>query len=103
MFCIMKNYWGGIDSYDVYLSGASSVIKIYNDNSKTDRKLVLIRDSFGSSLAPLLVGNYSVITLVDFRYINFDLVNDLVDFDGADVLILYSTLVVNDSGSLKIY
>lgn len=48
----------GMDSYEVYLDGASSYITIYNDLAETERELVVFRDSFGSSLVPLLVDKY---------------------------------------------
>jgi len=91
----------GLDAYDVYLDGASSFIEIYNDNANTTKELVIFRDSFGSSFAPLLVNYYSKITLIDNRYIsslNFD---DLIQFTNQDILFMYSTLLINNSGSLK--
>lgn len=83
------------DLYDVYLSGAQSLLRIENPNATTDRELIVFRDSFGSSLVPLLVQDYAAITLVDIRYIASDLLGEYVDFTGKDVLFLYSTLVLN--------
>lgn len=90
----------GLDSYDVYLDGASSFIEIFNSNS-TGGELVVFRDSFGSSLVPLLIPYYSKITVIDNRYISSEYFNKLITNYDADVLFLYSTLIVNDSGSLK--
>ncbi len=92
----------GMDPYDVFLTGATSLIKIENPNSKTDKELVLFRDSFGSSIAPLLIDNYKSITLVDLRYISFEMMEEYVDFTNKDVLILYSILLVNESGAIRI-
>lgn len=91
----------GMDSYDVYLDGASSFIEIYNDKATSDKELVIFRDSFGSSLSPLLVNYYKKITLIDNRYIGRDYYKDLVEFNNQDILFMYSTLFINDSGSLK--
>ena len=90
------------DAYNVFLSGPSSLIEIINDNAYTDKELIIFRDSFGSSIAPLLVPFYKKITLVDLRYINMNLVNNYISFDNQDVLFLYSTLIVNNSFILKI-
>lgn len=90
----------GMDAYNVYLDGASSFIEIYND-SVEERNLVVFRDSFGSSLVPLLVPYYSKIVVVDNRYIGSSYFKDLIDKENTDVLFLYSTLLVNESGSLK--
>ena len=90
-----------LDKYDIYLGGASSFIEITNENNKTGRELVLFRDSFGSSLAPLLIDAYSKITLIDIRYINSDTYLKMIDFKNQDILFLYSTLIVNNSSTLK--
>lgn len=83
------------DLYDVYLSGPQSLLRIENPNAETDRELVVFRDSFGSSLAPLLVKDYAAVTLVDLRYIRPQVLGNYVDFTGCDVLFLHSTLVLN--------
>ncbi len=89
------------DFYDVYLSGARALLTIENPNAATDRELILFRDSFGSSMAPLLIADYAKVTLVDLRYIRADLLGQFLEFNGQDVLFLYSTLVLNNSASLK--
>ena len=61
-----------MDMYDVFLSGASAVLTVTNPNAAGEakgRELILFRDSFGSSIAPLLLDCYETITLVDIRYI----------------------------------
>ena len=89
------------DLYDVYLSGARSLLTVENPNAATDRELILFRDSFGSAIAPLLVQGYARVTLVDIRYIHPDMLEQFVDFQGKDVLFLYSTLVLNNSATIK--
>ncbi len=91
----------GQDPYDVFLSGAAAVLYIENPNAATDRELVVFRDSFGSSLVPLLVQNYAKVTLVDTRYVVSDLVGQFVEFDDQDVLFMYSALVLNQSAVLR--
>ena len=97
---IEKNL-NNLDSYDIFLDGASSYIEITNENSNNNKELILFRDSFGSSLAPLLINHYSKITLVDIRYINSNEYLKLINFNNQDVLFLYSTLIVNNSSTLK--
>ena len=89
------------DLYDVYLSGASALLTIENPAAETDRELIVFRDSFGSSLVPLLIKDYKTVTVVDIRYLATDYVGNFVDFHGQDVLMLYSTLVLNSSDTLK--
>lgn len=91
----------GKDPYELFLSGSLSLITIDNPNASSDRQLVLFRDSFGSSIAPLLVEDYARVTLADIRYIQPAYLTKFVDFEGCDVLFLYSTLVLNNSDTLK--
>lgn len=95
------NALDSMDSYNVYLDGASSFIEITNNNCDNNKELVIFRDSFGSSLTPLLIPYYSKITLIDNRYINSDNFLKYIEFDKQDILFMYSTLLINDSYSLK--
>lgn len=89
------------DLYDIYLLGAKAILSIENPNATTDKELIVFRDSFGSSLSPLLLQSYAKITLIDIRYVNSDYIEKFVSFDNQEVLFLYSTLVLNSSFSLK--
>lgn len=89
------------DLYDVFLSGSRSLLTIENPLASTDRELIVFRDSFGSSMVPLLVQDYAKVTLVDIRYIQIDMLERFLEFNGQDVLFLYSTLVLNNSSTIK--
>lgn len=90
-----------IDKYDIYLSGAVSLISIENPENDTGKELIVFRDSFASSLIPLLVEGYDKITLVDTRYISPKILNKYIEFNNQDILFLYSTSIINNSYSLK--
>lgn len=90
-----------MDPYDVFLSGSTPFVVLENPNQSNGKELILFRDSFGSSLVPLLIEAYSKITLVDIRYITLEQLEKLLTFQDQDVLFLYSTLLVNNSSSLK--
>ena len=89
------------EPYDFFLSGNQSVVTMKNNSAQNDKRLVIFRDSFASSLAPLLLDGYSEIVLVDLRYVMSDMVANYVDFSDADVLFLYSTTLLNSSFSMK--
>ncbi len=90
-----------MDLYDIYLSGAVSFMEITNPSAEGDRELVVFRDSFGSSLTPLLLSGYSKVTLIDTRYIMPELLGQYITFNNQDVLFIYSTMLVNASNALK--
>ncbi len=87
----------GEDPYQMFLTGSRALITIENPNATEDRELIVFRDSFGSSIAPLLAGGYSKVTLVDIRYISPAMIGRFVDFEGRDVLFLYSSQILNNS------
>ena len=96
----------GRDPYEMYLCGSKSLITIENPDALSDKELVIFRDSFGSTLAPLLIDSYKKITLVDIRYLQSGFVGRFVDFNnqdngGLDVLFLYSVPVLNNSSTMK--
>ena len=94
----------GKDPYDVFLGGAAALVTVENPAALAagnQRELILFRDSFGSSLAPLLLEGYGRITLVDLRYVQSDYLGEFLDFHGQDVLFLYGTALLNDSYTLK--
>ena len=91
----------GKDPYEMFLSGTSALIEIVNPTAKTDKELVLFRDSFGSSIAPLLVEGYKKVTVVDIRYIQSSFLGNFIEFSNQDVLFLYSTTLINNSKAMR--
>ena len=91
----------GKDPYEMFLGGPLSLVTIENEKAKTDKELIIFRDSFGSSIAPLLIEGYKKITLVDIRYIHPNLLGNYIEFNSQDVLFLYSTSVLNNSETIK--
>lgn len=91
----------GRDPYEMFLSGSKSLLSVENPDSENKRGLVIFRDSFGSSLSPLLFEGWSKVTIVDIRYINPSVLDKFIDFEDCDVLFLYSSSVLNNSETLK--
>ncbi len=89
------------DPYEFYLSGAVPLLEVTNSSAETERHLIIFRDSFGSSLSPLLMRDYSKITIIDTRYLLPNFIGQYVEFEGADVLMMYSSLILNDSFIIK--
>lgn len=93
---------GSRDPYEMFLAGSSALITIENPANPDGGHLIVFRDSFGSSLLPLFAGEYAKITAVDIRYIPSAALGTFIpDFGGADVLFLYSTGMLNQSGAMR--
>ena len=91
-----------IDSYDIYLSGATALLTLENSSNTSGKELIMFRDSFGSSLSPLLIEKYSKITMFDLRYIGSKYLESVLNLSGnEDVLFIYSNVIINNSFTLK--
>jgi len=91
-----------MDPYDFYLDGACALLRIENPNGEQGRELVIFRDSFGSSIAPLLLSDYSAVTLVDLRYLSSSMLGQLLTpAENTDVLFLYSETILNNNGVFR--
>ncbi|MGL4989703.1 MAG: DHHW family protein [Sarcina sp.] len=77
------------DKYAVFLDGNHSILDI-STNSKSDKSLLIIKDSYANSLIPFLIHDYKKIIIIDPRYYygDFNLLMSENKFD--DVLIYYN-------------
>ncbi|MBQ5916226.1 MAG: hypothetical protein IIW95_04375 [Lachnospiraceae bacterium] len=91
----------GKDPYEMFLSGTRPILTIENPHVDNGEELIVFRDSFGSSLVPLLAKAYEKITILDIRYVNSSMLGQFVEFGDQDVLFLYSTMLLNSSLALK--
>lgn len=93
----------GEDLYEIFLSGSMPFITIENPEATQKNEIIVFRDSFGSSLLPLMATSFSKITIIDTRYVQPHVLNEFVkagylNFNSADsVLFIYSTVLLNDS------
>lgn len=92
----------GDDPYEMFLSGTMPLITMKNPYAQNEKELILFRDSYGSSIAPLLLSGYAKITVIDIRYIKSGYLEYFVEFkDDADVLFLYSNTLLNNSMAMQ--
>lgn len=91
----------GEDPYALFLHGSKALLTVTNPNASSGKRLVIFRDSFASSLAPLLLEVYESVTLVDIRYLAPERLGSFLNFDDQDVLFLYSETVLNASAAIK--
>ena len=98
----LYNMEAGDDLYDVFLNGSQqSLVVLENPNARTDKHLVIFRDSYACSIAPLFLEDYAKVTLVDLRA--SQTIPMMVNYRDADVLFLQSTLVLNNPDSYRIW
>lgn len=77
------------DKYPVYLDGNHALVTIHNPHAATDRKLLIVKDSFAHCVTGFLAEQYEEIVMIDLRYYLSD-AGALVNEHGiTDALFLY--------------
>lgn len=77
------------DKYAVYLGGNFSVVDI-RTVSKSNRRLLILKDSYANSFVPFLTPYFREIVMVDPRYYS-GTIGDIMDtYEITDTLFLYS-------------
>lgn len=82
---------GSSSRYDVFLGGNTGKI-IIDTGTKTDRTLLVIKDSFANCFVPFLTGDYRQILLIDYRYTKKTITDITAEHDEiTDILVLFNT------------
>ena len=61
-------------------------------NSEGKGTLLIIKDSYSHCFAPMTVGNYEKVYMVDFRYFNMPISQFMMQYRVTDVLVLYNAV-----------
>jgi len=76
------------DKYNVFQGGNHGIVEITNKNAKTDKTLLILKDSFANSFLPYIAGDYSRIILLDERYIFISLEEYVNILQPDEILVL---------------
>ena len=84
------------DKYSSFLGQNSPIVTVETENSKSDKSILIIKDSYAHSLVPFLTKEYSKVTMIDLRYINadFQMFVSLEDYD--QILFLYNVITLSE-------
>lgn len=88
------------DKYELFFGGNHPLIKIDTD-SKSQKVLLILKDSYANSMVPFLTPYYQKIIMVDPRYY-YENINDLINEENVtDLLYLYNCNTFSSDTSLK--
>ncbi|MBE5944081.1 MAG: hypothetical protein E7258_04075 [Lachnospiraceae bacterium] len=93
------------DKYTTYLDGNHSILKITSNAPEGDNgKLLVVKDSYGHCLIPLLADHYSEIIVVDLRYYHIG-VGKLAYDEGIENVLMINNLdfISTDNNFLWLY
>ncbi len=87
----MDEYLEVKDKYSYYLDGNHGLTEI-SSNSEGEGTLLIVKDSYAHCFAPMTVGNYEKVYLVDFRYFNMPISQFIKQYRVTDILVLYNAI-----------
>lgn len=95
------NWLNKKDKYSYYLDGNHKIITIYNSNSSSQEKLLIIKDSYANNFIPFLINHYNEITIIDPRYYK-DSINKYINSnDYNNILFLYNISTLDDDLGIR--
>ena len=78
-------YYKWNNTYGCYISG-DLPFERFDSDVKNNRRLVVIKNSFGNALVPHLVQNFETVFVIDYRYFNGSVYNLIKSEKITDVL-----------------
>lgn len=87
------------DKYSYFLGGNNPLIIIKNKSINNAKKLLVVRDSYTSAIAPFLSERFSEVHLIDLRY-NKNSIKEYIEKNNiTDTLVLYglATFLTDDN------
>ncbi len=87
------------DKYPVYLDGNHGYVKIENTQAKTQKNLLIVRDSYGQNFAPFLAHNYKNIYMLDMRYYRKSVSSLVKDAQIDEILYLFGIDTITGDSS----
>ena len=89
------------DKYSFFLGGINSHISIYPSKGYRPKKLLLIADSFGQSLAPFLAYSYRSIEIIDTRFFNDNIYDFIKEHNINNILVMVSMENLSTQDNLR--
>ena len=91
-----REYLDVKDKYSSFLGQNSPIVTVESENAKSDRSLLIIKDSYAHSLVPFLSKEYSKVTMIDLRYINTDFQTFVSLEDYDQILFVYNVITFSE-------
>ena len=86
----VDSFLGEKDKYSSFLGGNNPLYIVRNPDAATDRKLLVVRDSYSDSLAPFLSQTYAEVHLLDLRYYRTSVAQYAEDMGADAIFVCYS-------------
>lgn len=84
----------GSNSYGVFIYGDNPLTVIKNPKAKSNKKVAVVKESYGNAFSPLLTYNYSEVYVVDMRYFKKSFKDFLDEHKIDDVVFINNMMAV---------
>lgn len=88
------------DKYCFFL-GHNRAMTDIKTNAESEKKLLIIKDSYANSIVPFFLQNYSQITVIDMRYLKTSITDYLNPNDYDQTLFLYNASTYSTDKNIK--
>lgn len=90
----------GKDKYAVFFGGNQAVVQLKTE-ADSERKLLILKDSYANCFAPFAIHDFSEVTMVDIRYFRSSLEEYIREEGFTDLLFLYNASGFAEDTSLQ--
>lgn len=96
-----ENAEAGDNTYGVFLWGDNPYTKIVNTQAESDRKICIIKESYGNAFVPYVCANYKEVYVLDFRYYTGDLKQLCAENGISEVLYINGVMSANSAFQIE--
>lgn len=88
---------GGANTYGVFIVGDNELAVLHSSSEKADedKKIAVVKESYGNAFVPYLTYNYSEVHVIDFRYYNGNLADYCAENGIKEVLFSNGVMSAN--------
>lgn len=92
--CYFDEHLETLDQYSFHLNGNKPVTILHNPSIDNNKELVIVKDSYGLTIAPYLAQHYKKVTLIDVRMLPIHAIMNYVT-DETEMLYYYGFRSIN--------
>ena len=96
---LYADYAEGVNSYSVFLHGDFPQVNIENKKSESDKKIVVVKESYGNSFVPFLIPHYKEVVVIDSRQYKGSL-KELVEKNNVDDVLFINNIFAANTESI---
>lgn len=90
-----ENEGSGSCAYGVFIWGDNQLFVEHNPNLNSNKKIAVVKESYGNAFVPYLTANYDEVHVIDFRYFDRNLLTYCQENGITEVMFLNNVMSAN--------